>query len=141
MEKLLSIITLPFTGSAKSDSVKPADRRRVLMRTQVQSRTTGAVRAQGIRLVPALVIAAAIVNLGLFLTYLYTVNAYANSGYAIRQLEKRIAEKESEYKKLLVQRSEANSMASVDEAVSSGAFVPVNAGELLYVPNGHFTQK
>jgi|GEM_PF-4422881 len=141
MEKLLSIIGIPFNLGGKSDMVRPIDRKRVLMHAQPQIKSQAVSRAQGSRLMPVMVVGAAVMVLGLFLSYLYTVNSYANSGYAIRQLEKQIAEEDVKYKKLLVERSEANSMASVDEAVSTGAFVPVNAGELMYVPNNHLTQK
>ena len=140
MEKLLSIISIPFQlGGKQEASRKFNNRRTVVNRPQVKS--TVVSRPRSGRLMTVLMSVTAVFTLGLFFSYLYTVNAYANSGYHIKQMETRIAEKDTKYKKMLVERSEANSMASVDEAVQSGAFVPVNASELLFVPSSHISQK
>ncbi len=148
MQKLLAIINpAGFFSSDAETKVKPVgvNRRivvksRVTARPDVRSRTTHRF-ALSETTVWWLSSALLTINLVLFVSYLFSVNAQANTGYTMKQLQNKIAEESAENKKLLVKQSEANSIASVQDSLTDGKFVPITAQDLVFVKVNQFSQK
>ncbi len=140
MQKILSLLNITAAWPAKEESQsRPTFSRKVVVR--VKSSSAPSVRAGGRTAVAVMnpvsfkwiAVSLILLNALLFVTYLFSVNTQANTGYTIKQIEKRIAEQTAINKKLTVQASEAMSIASVQQSAEASQFVPITAADSLYV--------
>ena len=81
------------------------------------------------------------INAVLFVSYIFSVNSQANTGFTIKQLENKISEQTTLNKKLLVEASEAHSIASVQTSISNSDFVPITANDSMFVQVNQLSQK
>jgi hypothetical protein len=140
MQKILSLLNITTVFPAKEETQpRPTFSSKVVVR--VKSSTAPSSRV-GTRAVVAtlspisfrwIAVGLVLLNTVLFVTYLFSVNTQANTGYTIKQIEKRIAEQTALNKKLTVQASEATSIASVQQSAEQSQFIPITASDSMYV--------
>jgi uncharacterized membrane protein affecting hemolysin expression len=131
----------PLTVKDRQSSSTRGSRRAVMhTRTEASFLMRNPVRTTAY-IVPWFTAPLLVINLILFFGYLFSVNAQANTGYTIKQLEKKISEQTAENKKLMVRTSEVNSIASVQDSVTEDRFVPITARDTVYVQVQQLSKK
>jgi cell division protein FtsL len=149
MQKIISLLTNPaaILVNKKEEAVKPRSSfgRQVVVRSIATVKAPTRTQAKATLLNPTstmwiawLLVA---LNVAMFLTYLFSVNIQANTGYTVKQLQKRISEQETVNKKLTMQVAEANSIAAVQESADSSRFVPITAKDTIYVQFNQLSQR
>ncbi len=149
MQKLLSLINPAgfFTAEAET-RVKPVSNNRgaivhskTTTRTATRARSTSKIIALSETKIWWLSMSLVMINLVLFVSYLFSVNSQANTGYQIKKLQTHIAEQTTENKKLMVKQSEANSIAVVQDSLAQAKFVPITAQDLMFVKVTQLSQR
>ena len=74
------------------------------------------------------------VNTLLLMSYIYGVNQYANTGYQIAVLQKKLSALNDSNKAINLQVSEATSMVQIQTDYTSVNFVPAGTPKFLQVP-------
>lgn len=78
------------------------------------------------------------VNVSVGLVYLFGVNASVANGFVIKKVTSRLATLQEDNKKLVQRISEANSIAQVQQDLTSQHFVPITTSE--FAQTNQFTQ-
>ncbi len=106
-----------------------------------KTKITAANNTQGVNWGFFLAVTLIVASVVLLASYIYGVNAFAQQGYEIESLQKRLKLLNDDNKKINLKVSEASSMVMIQSDFLSSSFVPAGTPKFVEVNNSQFTQK